>query len=248
MVNTVLTPASMRNYQLANNRLHPRLQLKFARFPQANSLFTAGMPKPWPMNDTIKFKDASPLVKAVLILDDHFQNLVRLSEKIEENDLKTDSDIEQARKLMAKFAEVGEGVSGGVAELSAALNEARNNAEAAANKVGAKANIIQDRQGEEAKKAEVFRALAEKVNNLNQSLMAVKPVEGDVVTEGDRQKTMAAFNEIAGQLQPLIDEATSLRDDAQKLKMKALEQQAGSLASHLINVKEKISSVTGPNN
>ncbi len=196
------------------------------------------------MNDTIKFKDASPLVKAVLTLDDHFQNLVRLSEKIEENDLKTDGDIEQARKLMGHFAQVGEGIAAGVAELSTRLNEARNAAEAAANKVSAKADIIQGRQGEEAQKAEVFRALAEKVGTLNQSLMAVKPVTGDVVTEEDRQKTMAAFNDIESRLQPLIDEANSLRDDAQKLKMKALEQQASSLAAHLVNVKEKIVSVT----
>ena len=198
------------------------------------------------MNDTIKFKDASPLVKAVLILDDHFQNLVRLSEKIEENDLKTDGDIEQARKLMAKFAEVGEGVSTGVAELSAALNEARNNAEAAANKVGAKAEEIQGRQGEEAKKAEMFRALAEKVNTLNQSLVLARPeTAGQELTDAERAKTMEVFTAIQSQLNPLIEEAETLRDDAQRAKMKALEQQASSLAQHLINVKQKIASVTG---
>lgn len=200
------------------------------------------------MNDTIKFKDASPLVKAVLVLDDHFSNLVRLSEKIEENDLKTDSDVEQARKLLMRFAEVGECISGGVQELSTRLNEARAKAEAAAEKVGSKANMIQDRQGEEAKKAEVFRALADKVSALNQSLMQVRPTTAGELTDDDRAKTLEAFGTIEAQLQPLIDEAETLRDDAQRLKMKALEQQASSLAQHLINVKEKIVSVMGPKN
>jgi chromosome segregation ATPase len=201
------------------------------------------------MNETIKFKDASPLVQAVLTLDDHFQNLVRLSEKIDENGLKTDGDIEQARKLMGKFAEVGEGISTGVATLSQALNEARAKAEVAANKVSEKANIIQGRQGEEAKLGDVFRALAEKVGALNQNLMKVKPASNDgEITDEERARTIEAFNDIDAQLKPLITEAETLRDDAQRLKMKGLEQQASSLAAHLINVKEKISSVVGPKN
>lgn len=201
------------------------------------------------MNDTIKFKDASPLVKAVLTLDDHFSNLVRLAEKIEENDLKTDGDIEQARKLMAKFAEVGEGISAGVAELSTTLNDARAAAEAAANKVSKKAEMMVDRQGEEAAKAEVFRNLSEKVSALNQSLMEVRTTTAsENPSEADKAKMIEAFNMINAQLQPLIDEAETLRDDAQRLKMKTLEQQASSLAQHLVNVKEKISTVVGPSN
>ena len=194
------------------------------------------------MNDTIKFKDASPLVKAVLTLDDHFQNLVRLAE--------TDSDIEQARKLMGHFAQVGEAISGGVAELSTRLNEARTAAEEAANKVSAKADIIHNRQDDEAKKTEVFRSLAEKVNTLNQSLMEARPAmtSGEDLTDADRAKTLEAFNMIEAQLQPLIEEAEVLRDQAQQSKMKSLEQQASSLASHLINVKQKIASVTGLKN
>lgn len=208
------------------------------------------MSEPWLMNDTIKFKDASPLVKAVLTLDDHFQNLVRLAEKIEENDLKTNSDIEQARKLMGHFAQVGEAISGGVAELSTRLNEARTAAEEAANKVSAKADIIHNRQDDEAKKTEVFRSLAEKVNTLNQSLMEARPAmtSGEDLTDADRAKTLEAFNMIEAQLQPLIEEAEVLRDQAQQSKMKSLEQQASSLASHLINVKQKIASVTGLKN
>lgn len=210
--------------------------------------FSRGYVKTTLMNENIKFKDASPLVKAVLTLDDHFQNLVRLAEKIEANDLKTDGDIEQARKLMGHFAQIGEGISSGVVELSTRLNEARAAAEEAANKVSAKADIIQNRQGEEAKLADVFRALAEKVGSLNQSLMQAKPPTEGELTDDDRARTIEAFNDIDAQLMPLIEEAEALRDNAQRLKMKVLEQQASSLAAHLVNVKEKISSVVGLKN
>lgn len=198
------------------------------------------------MND--KLKNPSPLVKAVLALDDHFANLIRLSEKIEENDLKTDGDIEQARKLMLRFAEASEGISAGVIELGQALQTTRSTAEAAAEKVGKKANIIQSRQGEEAKLAQMFQNLSDKVGSLNQSLVQIKPTSNDPLSDVDRAKTMAAFGEVASQLQPLITEAESLRDDAQRLKLKGLEQQASSLAQHLINVKEKIASVTSHQN
>jgi hypothetical protein len=201
------------------------------------------MPKPSPMNE----KSQSPLVKAVLALDESFTNLIRLADKIEENDLKTDNDIEQARKLMGRFAEFGEAISTGVAELSVRLNETRANAETAANKVALKADQIMGRQGEEAKKAEVFRALSEKVSALNQSLSNLRQPEGTTLTDADRARTISAFAEVENQLQPLIDEAQTLRDDAQKLKMKALEQQASSLAQHLINVKQTISTVTAQN-
>src|SRR5688500_13811499 len=95
--------------------------------------------------ETKTIKNPSPLVSAVLTLDEHFADLNRLSARIEEIDLKSSFDFEQSERLITHFAETGNAITTDINQFVAALNEARTQAEAVAEKVAAKADQLRAR-------------------------------------------------------------------------------------------------------
>lgn len=177
-------------------------------------------------------KSLSPLVEAVTALDSHFHELSRLGAKIEEAELRTDFDFEQMQKLLNRFAEYGQSISTEVVTLSQSLNEARAQAETTAKKVSEKALEYQALHQERQSKMNQFRELGEKVNALNASLQGLDKHNQDEV-----KSRLTNFDE---QIRPLIDEAENLKNEAQTIRMKTLEQGADSLRQSLIAVNEKL--------
>lgn len=192
------------------------------------------------MNNLHKIKEQSPLVKSVLALDHHFSELSRLSARIQEMEMRNESDLVQMQRLMNAFAECGQSVSTEVVGLSTALNEARMKAEEDARVVAARAEELQGVQTEREKKLEEFRVLGEKVQVLTSSLHDLKRPEGEQVSEEDRARIAKRLLEVEAQLKPLIEEAQALKKDAQSSKMKGLEQGAHSLSQSLLSVTEKL--------
>lgn len=188
-----------------------------------------------------KIKDPSPLVEAALSLDNYLTEIVRLGAKIEESELKSEFDYEQMQKLMARFAECGEGVAVEVANFSKHLTQARTQAEAAANLVSAKAELVQARQNEHQNKMTAFQALGEKVRTLTLSLNDLRREEGSSpLTTEERQEMTARLNDFETKLNPLIDEARGLKKEAQVSKMKVLEQGADSLEQSLTAIGRRL--------
>lgn len=189
---------------------------------------------------TNKIKDPSPLVEAVLHLDSYLSEIVRLGDKIQAMDLKSDFDFEQAQKLMNRFTECGEGVSEQVMRLSATLNEARAKAEVAASMVSERAELLAARQNEHQQKMQDFRSLGDKVRTLTLSLNDLKRPEGEMPSEEERAKISMRLTEFEMQLQPLIEEARNLRKEAQTSRIKALEQGADSLVQSLSAISKRL--------
>lgn len=189
---------------------------------------------------TNKIKDPSPLVEAVLVLDSYLAEIVRLGDKIQTMDLKSDFDFEQAQKLMNRFAECGQGVTDQVLLLSQNLSEARSKADAAAQVVAERAALLENRHNEHQQKMQDFRALGEKVATLTLSLNDLKRPEGVELTEADRIQLSTRLAEFDVQLEPLIQEAKDLRTSAQDSKIKTLEQSADSLVQRLTAVRKKL--------
>jgi len=189
---------------------------------------------------TNKIKNPSPLVQAVLNLDNYLSEIVRLGAKIESMDLKSDFDYEQAQRLMNRFAECGHGVSEEVVQLSATLTDARAQAEAAAQIVAARAELLQARQDVHQKKMDDFRTLGEKVRELTLSLNDLKRSEGETLTEQDQAQVSVRLGDFQTKLQPLILEAQTLRKEAQGSKLKTLEQGADSLVQSLSAIGRKL--------
>lgn len=182
----------------------------------------------------------SPLVESVLALDEHFAGLERIGEKIKDMPLKSESDQEQLRKMLTKFAEYGAGVSEEVSRLSFNLTEARKRAEAVATEVAARAEELNGLSGTQQQVWNRFRALNEKVQALNASISTLKRPEAGMITEEDRMQITASLKEFDSLFEPLIEESVSIRKEAHDLNIKSLESNADSLAQTLQAVREKI--------
>ena len=195
------------------------------------------------MNDSIKIKNPSPFLQSVLKLDNYFSELVRLGEKVETMDLKSDFDFEQAERLIKHFAECGEGVSQEVVVMSQALSDLRGQAEHAAKIVAARADVLQARKEEQQRKMEEFRLLGEKVRDLTTSLSGFKFQEGAQLSDEERSQLTSRLAEFEARLRPLIEEAQTLKKVGHESKIKILEQSADSLGQSLQAISQKISSV-----
>jgi chromosome segregation ATPase len=187
-----------------------------------------------------KNKIPSNLVQAVTTLDNQFSELSRLSIRIESAEMRSEADVERIKTLMNHFTESALGISNGVIALSTALNEAREQAEVAAQMVSARADQLQAYQAERQKKWDAFRALAEKVQTVSTSLAELKKPEGAEHSPEDRAKITQHLSELEGQLHPLIEEAQLIKADAQEAQMTDLEQEAHSLKQSLMSVSKKI--------
>ncbi len=192
------------------------------------------------MNDIKKNKTQSPLVQSVLNLDGHFADLERLSARIEEIELKSEFDFTQARQLLGRFAECAQSVSTEIVDLVGFINEARIRAETAGKIVAAKAEQLQELQDKQDDKMKAFHVLAEKVATLNENLKSLKKPNGEELSESERILLVNKFGELKLQLEPLIEEAVAIKNEARTSKMKVLEQNADSLSQSLTAVKQKL--------
>jgi uncharacterized protein YoxC len=196
------------------------------------------------MPDSKTLKNPSPLVLALLTLDEHFSELNRLATRVEEIDLKSNFDFEQSERLITRFAEAGQAISEDIVLFVKVLNETREQAELAAQKVSAKAEILKGRKEDIQSKMARFQILSDKVGELNQSLMQFQRPAGEALTPTEITEMKTRLTEIAQQLQPLIEEAQVLKNIGYDSKLKTLEQNAESLRQSLIAVRVKISGMT----
>ena len=195
------------------------------------------------MSDTKTIKNPSPLVLAVLTLDAHYTDLKRLAERIEALELKSNFDFDQSEKLMTHYAETGQAISQDIAQFVQVLNDTRSEAEAAAAKVSAKAELLELRKNDVQEKMGRFHALSAKVTQLNESLLDFKRPSDESFTDADRELVKGRLSEIASQLGGLILEADQLKELGREGKIKILEQNAESMRQSLIAVEKKISGI-----
>jgi len=188
-----------------------------------------------------KNNSQSALVESVLTLDEHFHELTRLGSRIENMELKTTTDFEQAQHLINRFAERAQEVSNGVIALSGALNEARAQAESATQMVAARAMQLQEMQKERQQKMENYRLLGQKVQALTLSLNDLKRTDGSQPSAEDRARISMRLAELELELEPLIAEAQKLKGEAQIAKMGILEESAHSLSQSLQALSKKLS-------
>jgi predicted nucleic acid-binding Zn-ribbon protein len=171
-----------------------------------------------------KARKESHLVQSVLALDNHLTELERVGTKINSTDMTADIDLEFIQKLMARFAECGQGVSTEVANLSAHLQEAQTRAESIAQGVGRQAELFAARRKEQNDRMEEFQILSERVRNLNAGI-------------GQFRDDPAALE---AQLTSLLEDLDKLRLSARNSRMRSLEKHAESLGQALQAARKKL--------
>jgi predicted RNase H-like nuclease (RuvC/YqgF family) len=179
----------------------------------------------------------SALVKAVLALDNHLNELERVGMKINSTDMTSDFDLEYIQKLMARFAECGQGISEEVTNLSTQLQEAQSRAQAVAQGVGRQAELFKIRREEQNKKLEEFGALGEKVRELNAVISGFREHPAELKAQIPVFET---------QLGLLIEDLQNLRQSARDSRMRALEKNAESLIQTLQAARKKLRDLSPP--
>jgi hypothetical protein len=190
-----------------------------------------------------KTKRDSPLVKSVLALDNYLGELERVGTKISSTDMQSDFDIDFIQKLMARFAECGQGVSEEVTNLSTHLREAQARAEAVAQAVSRQAGLFTARRSEQNEKLDQFRVLGDKVRELSTAISQFRRPEGGSLTREDREKLKSSIPGFETQVAALIDELQNLRESARNSRMKSLQKNAESLVQTLEAVRKRLREV-----
>jgi hypothetical protein len=171
-----------------------------------------------------KAKRDTPMVHAVLALQEHLNELERIGTKINAADLTGELDADHIQKLLVRFAECGQGISDEITNFSVHLQEARAHAEVVAQGVSSQAEIFRTRREEQNAKMDQFNQLGERVQQLNASISRFKDPEN---------QNSGGFGEYADQLAAIIKDLHELRDSARDSRMKSLEKKAQSLAQSL---------------
>src|SRR5438876_3569320 len=167
-----------------------------------------------------KSRRDSSLVKSVLALDNYLSELERVGAKINSTDMTSDFDVEYLQKLMNRFTECGQGVSGEVAKLSTQLHEARARAEAIAQGVAGQAALWNIRKNEQNERLEEFRILGEKVRELNATMSQFRrPPEEDMTNE-ERAQLTSKISAFEAHLAVIIEELQDVRKSARDSRMK----------------------------
>jgi chromosome segregation ATPase len=185
-------------------------------------------------------KKDTPLIKSVIALDNYLAELERVGTKINGIDMTSDVDTEFVQKLMARFAECGEGVSREVTNLSTQLQESQLRAQAIAQGVSNQASRLNQRRSEENAKLEEFRLLGEKVRELNTAIGEFRRPKGGSFSDEDRAKLMSNIPHFETQMDALITELKDFSASARNARMKALEKNADSLAQTLQAARKKL--------
>jgi chromosome segregation ATPase len=167
--------------------------------------------------------------------------LDRVGTKINSTDMTGDFDTEYIEKLMARFAECGQGVAGEVANLSTQLREAQVRAQAVAQQVTSQAELLGKRRAELNAKLEEFRVLGEKVRDLNEAISPFRRQQGEALTAEDRAKLASNIPEFEARLSAVIEELQNFRKSARDSRMRALERNAESLVQTLEAARKKLS-------
>jgi hypothetical protein len=190
-----------------------------------------------------KAKRDSPLVIAVLALQNHLTELERVGAKINSADLSSEIDVEYIQKLMTRFAECGQGISEEVNNLSTHLREATLRAEGVAQGVSRQAEAFAARRQEQDEKLEQFRLLGERVGEINAAISVFRRPPGQGMTDEDRAALASRVPELEGQLTALIAELQDLRNSARSSRMRGLEKNAESLAQSLQAAQVKLRAI-----
>ena len=185
---------------------------------------------------TDRNKPDSPLVNAVSALHEHLTELERLGGKINSLDMSSDVDVDHVQKLLARFAECGQSISSEVSNLSLHLRDAQIRAESVAQKVSRQADVFKKHRESHDEHLERFRALGEKVRELNLAVAPPSP-EGSSGGNGGMAFDIPAVEQ---QLGALVDELQDLRNSARTSRLKTLEKSAESLVQSLQALQDKL--------
>jgi hypothetical protein len=195
---------------------------------------------------TINPEQLSPFGQAALRLDETFNELARVSGRIERLDLEAESDVEHGLKLLMQFAEHGQNISAGIEEFAKRLQEARERSEIAAQRVGERAELIRQKKNQQAELRQQLMAVEEKVKTVNAGLVGFRKEGGAEYSDDDKLRMRQELERVNVELKKFIDEAQAVKDTARSGGFKSVEREAQVLLDALKASSRKVDkAITG---
>lgn len=178
-------------------------------------------------------KHASPITQAAARLGDDILEMQRLSAELSKVEVNSDSGLDRARALLKHFTECSQRIGEEMKALGGALDEGRQQVEAAVETVAARASAIQERQAEAEQMLSRFNTLSDMVRKVAD---AVAPLQG----QGHSKEVAERLPEIRTNLDVLIEEARSIKSQAKAANMRTMESNADSLMHSLQGIQRKL--------
>ena len=191
----------------------------------------------------IRLEDLSPFARAAVTLDREFAELVRLTAQIEAARLDSDGGLDEAVKLLNRFAERGEAIAAATQEFSAAMNAAQAGAEGAARRVGERAQAIKQARERQGALHDRLAKLQDEVAALGAEL--ARSSQADASTDEGKRRLAEELSRVREPMERFIESAQAIKAEAAESNYRRLERQADSVIDSLKSSLRKIAEALG---
>ncbi|UPT75590.1 MAG: hypothetical protein M0D55_07925 [Elusimicrobiota bacterium] len=170
----------------------------------------------------IRPEDLTPFGRLALKLDAEFRDLGRAAADMDRLDVETDGGLDEGLKILSRVAASGEGLAAAMQQFGAALQEARDQAEASTRLIAGRATLIQKRSERQAELQERLTAVKDELQSVGANL-AGKPAESD------KARIAAELERLLEPMTKSIEAAQAIKTECAAGKFRRLERQADSV-------------------
>ena len=195
---------------------------------------------------SIRPEDLSPFGRLALKLDREFSELTRLGGQMEKVDLESDAGLDQALKILNLVAQYGQSVAGSMQEFAQALQEARDQSEAATKIVVERAQLVKQRRERQDELEQRLSKVKDEVKAAGEGLAAFsKPTKGEPSAE-DKARIAQELERLQAPMAGFIAAAQAIKAEAAAGKFRRLERQTDSFIDTLQASRRKIERAVAP--
>lgn len=195
---------------------------------------------------SIRSEDLTPFGRIALKLDKEFAELADVSERISRANLETDNGLDEAVKILTKAAQYGQSLAETMHAFSAALQGARDKAEADMKVVAERGQLIQQRRQRQDELEGKLNRLKAEVRTAGSSLAApAAPAKGDL-SEDDKRRIAAQLESLQAPLAGFIEAARAIKAEAAGANFRRLERQCDAMIDSLQASRQKIAKAISP--
>lgn len=188
---------------------------------------------------SIRQEDLSPFARLALKLDSELAELVRAGEQIAKLNLESDSGFDEGVRILNRVSQYGQSAAVTMQGFSAALQEARDKAEAATGLVAERAQLIQKRKQEQDLLGEALSKIKDEVAAAGAGLSAFAKPQGEA-SEDDRRRIASELERLREPMAKHVEAIKALKARAAEGNFKRLERQAESMVDSLQSTLRKI--------
>jgi hypothetical protein len=188
----------------------------------------------------ISLEPVSEFGRVALSFDELLHRFERLVDRLEGQAVDSDKGHERAVKILADVDACRVQMEIKMRELVTALAEVRERNEKAVDKVATLSVRVQARSAGQQKLVERFRTLGQMAQRLQQAVSDLKASSSDALVAERSTVLKSHLPEVDGQLQVLIDEATTIAAAARSENMRSLEKDADAVGKSLRAARNRL--------